>query len=266
MNIPDPTREDVTIRVFPPSEQGRGAFDGGRITERKPIGFPGEGSKQTRIGPLFYWAWAEAAGYGKIGLHPHQGFEIMSYVLSGELGHYDTLGNRSRVGAGGAQVMQTGSGVMHEEETVGEKTAFFQIWFEPHLREALLRAPTYGEYRADAFPVTEEGGVRRKRILGPGAPITLVADARMEDVTAAPGQAYRYRLEAGRRLAGVILAGSGAGEAAGGDPAPVMAHDFAVAAADEAATLVLSAGPDEPLRMVLIDVPAAVDYPLYPAR
>ena len=41
----------------------------------------------------------------------------MSYALEGEIGHYDTLGNRSRV--------QAGSGISHEEETVGEFNDFF---------------------------------------------------------------------------------------------------------------------------------------------
>ena len=61
----------------------------------------------------------------------------MSYALEGEIGHYDTLGNRSRVKAGGAQVIQAGSGISHEEETLGEFTDFFQIWFNPDLRKTL---------------------------------------------------------------------------------------------------------------------------------
>jgi len=39
--------------------------------------------------------------------------------------------------------MQTGSGVYHEEETVGDHTEFFQIWFAPYLQEAVGREPTY---------------------------------------------------------------------------------------------------------------------------
>ncbi len=105
----------LEINIFPPEAQGVGQFDGGRITEIQPIGFPGERPDVRHTGPLFYWAWATAKGYGKIALHPHQAFEIMSYALAGEIGHYDTLGTQSRVKAGGAQVMQTGSGVSHEE-------------------------------------------------------------------------------------------------------------------------------------------------------
>ena len=75
----------LAITVYPPARQGRGAFDGGRITEFKPIGFPGDGAEVKRVGPLFYWAWASAHTPSKIGLHPHKAFEIMSYVLEGEI-------------------------------------------------------------------------------------------------------------------------------------------------------------------------------------
>ena len=135
----------LEIKIYPPEVQGAGEFDGGRITETKPLAFPREGPSVPNTGPLFYWAWVTAKGYGKIGLHPHQGFEIMSYALKGEIGHYDTLGNRSKVKAGGAQVMQTGSGVSHEEETVGDHTEFFQIWFDPNLKEAVRKPATYRE-------------------------------------------------------------------------------------------------------------------------
>ena len=61
----------LDFKIYPPEAQGMGQFDGGRITEIKPIGFPHEGPTMENLGPLFYWAWASAKGYGKIALHPH---------------------------------------------------------------------------------------------------------------------------------------------------------------------------------------------------
>ena len=58
--------EPIQIAFYPPEAQGTGAFDGGRITEFKPIAFPYEGPTVRHVGPLFYWAWASANGYGKI--------------------------------------------------------------------------------------------------------------------------------------------------------------------------------------------------------
>ena len=254
----------LDITVYPPAKQGRGAFDGGRITEYKPIGFPGDGAEVKRVGPLFYWAWASAHAPSKIGLHPHKAFEIMSYVLEGEIGHYDTLGTRSRVSQGGAQVMQTGSGVMHEEEMSEAGTQFFQIWFEPYLQEALKRPPTYAEFHHEDFPVHEEDGVTIKTVIGEGAPIQLVAEVAMVDVTVAPGALYRRRLAAGRSLAAVAIRGSGAWQADDDEaPIPVAAQDFTVIHAGADAALTVTADEGEPLRLALIEVPTEVDYPLY---
>ncbi len=255
----------LDITVYPPAKQGRGSFDGGRITEYKPIGFPGDGAEVKRVGPLFYWAWASAHAPSKIGLHPHKAFEIMSYVLEGEIGHYDTLGTRSRVSQGGAQVMQTGSGVMHEEEMSEAGTQFFQIWFEPYLQEALRRPPTYAEFHHEDFSVHEEEGVTIKTMIGEGAPIQLVAEVAMQDVTVAPGARYRRSLAAGRSLAVVAISGAGAWQADDTDtPVSFAVQDFTVIHAGADAVLTATAEAGEPLRLALIEVPTEVDYPLYP--
>jgi redox-sensitive bicupin YhaK (pirin superfamily) len=254
----------LDINIYPPEAQGVGQFDGGRITEIKPIGFPQDGPVSPHLGPLFYWAWASAKGYGKIGLHPHQAFEIMSYALEGEIGHADTLGTKSRVKAGGAQVMQTGSGVSHEEETVGDRTEFFQIWFEPNLREAVLRPPTYREFANEDFPVAEKDGVRIKSVLGDGAPITLVAEAAMQDVVIQPGHRYQRELGAGRTLALMVIDGNGVliDEANQGKHY-LEPRYFSVVHARERGTVSLQAEGDQALRAAIIEVPATVDYPLY---
>lgn len=257
----DPT---VDITVYPPERQGFGGFDGGRITEMKPIGFPGEGSAVTRIGPLFYWAWATSQGYGKIGLHPHRGFEIMSYVLDGEIGHRDTLGTVSQVKTGGAQVMQTGSGVSHEEEFLGSPTEMFQIWFEPELGEAVKRAPTYREIHHEDFPVIQEEGVREKQIIGERAPVSLVADAMMQDVIIEPGISYQRWLLAGKNLAVVAISGKGSWRQVGSDQElAVQARDFAVIQANEDTTMSLRADSTQALRVAIIEVPREVHYSLY---
>ena len=255
---------ELDISIYPPESQGVGQFDGGRITEIKPIGFPQDGPVSPHLGPLFYWAWATARGYGKIGMHPHQAFEIMSYALEGEIGHTDSLGTKSRVKAGGAQVMQTGSGVSHEEETVGDHNEFFQIWFEPNLQEAVTRTPTYREFANEDFPIEEKDGVRIKSVIGGGAPITLVAEAAMQDVVIQPGHRYHRELAAGRTLAIMIISGNGVllDEATQGKHT-LESRYFAIVHAGEPGVVSLRAEGDQALRAAIIEVPATVDYPLY---
>lgn len=254
--------------IYGPTLQAKGAFDHGKILEQKPIGFPGEGSVIKGIGPLFYWAWATASGEGAIPLHPHQGFEIMTYVTKGQAHHGDTLGTQSTVGAGGAQVMQTGSGVSHEERFLGPDMEAFQIWFEPHMRQALLRQPTYTQIEHEQFPMEEGDGYTRKTVLGEASPVELVADARMWDVEVQAGRTIRHTVPKDRTLA--TLAIRGGGQVVILDEsrdATAFAHrDFLVQRAERTHEIAFTASGEEPLRLLLIEVPSKVDYPLYPKR
>ena len=260
----DQIEKSLNITMYPPDVQGVGEFDGGRITEIKPLGFPGEGPVVPHTGPLFYWAWATAKGYGKIGLHPHRAFEIMSYALEGEIGHYDTMGNRSRVKAGGAQVMQTGSGVSHEEETVGDHNELFQIWFEPNLKKTVHHTPTYAEFRHEDFPVEVRDGVTLKHVIGNGAPISILTEAVMQDMLIPSSHEYRRELSANRTLAMVVINGEGTlSDEASSENHELAPRYFALVHAETNGSVAIQAGQAVPLRLAMIEVPAEVNYALY---
>ena len=254
----------MQTEIFSEHEQGRGAFDHGRITEIKPIGFHSGESSILRLGPLFYWAWATAHSDATIPLHPHRGFEIVSYVLSGEIGHYDTLENQSTVTEGGAQLMRTGSGISHEEKVFGEGTEFFQIWFEPDLRRSMKEPPSYYEIQAEEFFVENQGAVRVKSILGTKAPVSISVDAVMKDVSIGANAQLQTVIAKGRALALMTITGGGFFEL-DGERKRITGRDFVVSTAESDRQLSLTTA-KEALRVVYIDVPAAVDYPLLPKR
>ncbi|WP_090580678.1 pirin family protein [Paenibacillus sp. OV219] len=254
--------------VYGPTMQATGAFDGGKITEQKPIGFPGEGSVVKRVSTLFYWAWAHSKNEGYIPLHPHQAFEIMTYVVAGKAEHGDTLGTKSSIGAGGVQLMQTGSGVSHEERFVGPDMEGFQIWFEPSVQEAVKTKPTYNQYEHEEFPIAKGEGFTKKTVMGYGSPISIVADAQMWDVELEAGATFNQAIEAGRTLTALAIRGDGSWTYASqaGKDTTFNHKDFIVARADQAEEAIITATGDTPLRLILIDVPSTVDYPLYPKR
>ena len=256
--------------IYSPEMQGRGVFDGGKISEAKPIGFSGEGSAVTRIGPLFYWSWFHSPLDGYIGLHPHQGFEIITYMIQGKTVHGDTLGTKSEVKAGGLQLMRTGSGVQHEERFIGPDAEGFQIWFEPHLRDSLKLNPSYRQYAHRDFHMESEDGVVRKTVIGDRSPADLTVDVRMYDIQLHADKSMTYTLEEGRVLTGLAVRGAGSwsGQAdASRAEAEILNfrhRDFMVMNAQGRETLILTAA--EPLRMILVDVRENPGYPLYPKR
>ncbi|QFZ86075.1 quercetin 2,3-dioxygenase [Variovorax paradoxus] len=117
-----------------------------------------------------------AAGAG-FGTHGHRDMEIISYVLSGELAHKDSMGNIESIPPGDVQRMSAGRGVMHSEfnHKADETTHFLQIWIEPKERGI---APGYEQKQ---FSDAEKRGTLRLVASPDGhdGSVTVNADARL---------------------------------------------------------------------------------------
>jgi len=161
------------VRIIPKEQQGYGAFNGGQMVENKPIGFPKDHSSVRPYSNLFYWAHARAVEDSTIGLHPHQGFEICSFVLKGDIRHYDTkLRTWMPLSAGDVQIIRAGNGISHSEY-MAKDAEMFQIWFDPNLSRTLEQPASYDDYRAAEFPETVTPGVHVKNLIGAGSPFRM---------------------------------------------------------------------------------------------
>ena len=79
-------------------------------------------------------AVSNSAG-SNIGAHPHRGITTVTYVISGENEHRDSLGNHAVVHSGGVQWMKAGHGIVHDE---GPTEAFLATGGTVHMMQFWL--------------------------------------------------------------------------------------------------------------------------------
>ena len=139
--------------------------------------------------------------------------EIVSYVLSGELAHQDSLGNGQADAAvsgvirpGDVQRMSAGSGVRHSEFNHAPQatTHFLQIWIEPNVQGI---EPGYEQKH---FDVASKQGVLRLVASPEGrdGSVTVHADAAIYSGLFDGVQAVRRALDPARKAYVHVVRGS----------------------------------------------------------
>ena len=89
--------------------------------------------------------------------HPHRGFQTLTYLIQGAFKHRDSTGGSGLLRPGGAQLMNAGSGIVHEEMPVPEHLASggpiegVQLWINlPKADKG--SAPGYTDLQPESMP------------------------------------------------------------------------------------------------------------------
>lgn len=88
--------------------------------------------------------------------HPHRGIETITYLISGDIEHMDSLGNKGSILDGDCQWMTAGSGIIHQEMPKASKRMLgAQLWLNLPAKDKMT-APAYGDIRREDIPVIRE--------------------------------------------------------------------------------------------------------------
>jgi len=97
-------------------------------------------------------------------LHPHKGFQTITYMKWGSFQHADSLGNQSIIQEGGVQWMIAGSGIQHSEMPINNRDKRiwgYQLWVNLPKKYKYIE-PYYKNINKEEIPQLdiEEGSIK----------------------------------------------------------------------------------------------------------
>ncbi|MCC6159513.1 MAG: pirin family protein [Deltaproteobacteria bacterium] len=173
-------------------------------------------------------------------MHPHRDMEIITYIVSGELEHRDSMGNGEVIRRGEVQRMSAGTGITHSEfnPTSDRTTHLLQIWITPD------RAGHTPSYEQTLFP--DEDKHDRLRLVaspdGAEGSVTIHQDTRLFASLLGAGRELTHNLAPGRHAWVQLIKGTldvNGTRLDAGDAAAVSAETSLTLRADADAELLL---------------------------
>lgn len=152
------------------------------------------------------------------GPHPHRGFETVTFILDGELAHYDSDDHASVIKAGGVQWMTAGRGLVHAEVSPeqfmqeGGPLEILQLWVNLPAR-LKMTAPAYVGIQREQIPriAADQNRVHLDLISGEfeghKGPISSLTGVFMSTVGFAPGGRLHLPAPRGRTVFLYIIRG-----------------------------------------------------------
>jgi quercetin 2,3-dioxygenase len=187
--------------------------------------------------------------------HPHRGIETITYVLSGDVEHGDSMGNKGVISSGDTQWMTAGSGIIHQEMPRGDskgRMEGFQLWANLPKSHKMME-PRYRDIKNSQVPeVSLENGVKAKIICGKigkyeGPVKEIVIDPEYLDVTIPAKSEFKHPTVPGHTVFAYVIEGQGLFDETKTNPI----ENGSVCLYKDGNNIRVSAG-EEPVRFLLI--------------
>lgn len=107
------------------------------------------------------------------GPHPHRGMETVTFILEGDIAHFDNGGHKSVINSGGVQWMRAGKGLIHSEvssdefKEKGGSLEILQLWINLPARSKMAEPYYEGLQEADIPTISlDDGKVKAQLVFG----------------------------------------------------------------------------------------------------
>ena len=148
--------------------------------------------------------------------HPHRGIETVTYMISGEVEHGDSMGNKGIIQSGEVQWMTAGSGIVHQEMPRRQKGTLWGLQLWVHLpADHKMLGPRYRDIRAADIPACRlVSGAVIKVVAGTfngchGPVRDLIGDPEYLDVTLPDSIQFKHAVPKGHTVFAYVLEGEG---------------------------------------------------------
>ncbi len=204
------------IRPIADSQYSQATLEGAGVRLKRAFGY----YEATRLDPFLLlddFHSADPRDYvAGFPWHPHRGIETVTYVISGNIEHGDSIGNSGAIGSGDVQWMTAGGGIIHQEMPRPWQGMMqgFQLWVNLPSTDKMMK-PRYRGLTKDQIPGTQPSkGVEMKVIAGKSGKVEgpvkdLVVDAEYFDVDMGPYSEFEHRVNKDHKVFAYVFGGEG---------------------------------------------------------
>jgi redox-sensitive bicupin YhaK (pirin superfamily) len=149
--------------------------------------------------------------------HPHRGIETITYVLTGDVEHGDSMGNKGVISSGDTQWMTAGSGIIHQEMPKGDDNGVmegFQLWANLPKSHKMMD-PRYRDIKSSQVPelVTKNGATIKVicgTVEGKQGPVKdVIIDPEYLDITVPALSEFVHKTKRGHTVFAYVIKGKG---------------------------------------------------------